>query len=70
MEFDNFQSKTTSHIELLSALETISVKFLFIDAYFTLNIIKDHIKARCEDVSGKNLNCEERKTENIMKCED
>ena len=33
-----------------------------------LNIIKDHMKARCEGVSGNMSNGKERKTENIMKC--
>ena len=43
----SFHSRTIPHLEL-NALETISVKFLFADADFTLNTVKDHIKARCE----------------------
>ena len=63
MELHSFHSMTISQL-VLSALETISVKFLFTDAYFYFK----HYEARCKDVSGKILNCEESQTKNIMKC--
>ena len=66
MELHSFHSMIISLLELC-ALERISVKFLFADAYFYFKHYKGPYKS---DVSGKISNCEERKTENIMKCEE
>ena len=72
MKLHSFYSTAISHLELsaLETVETIKPKIFLWMLIFTLNIIKNHIKARCEDVSGKFSNCEERKTENIMNCEE
>ena len=63
---------TISHIEL-NALKRQAQNFFLRMLIFVLNIIKDHqdhTKERYEDVSRKISNCEERKTKNIMKCEE